>query len=213
MTKTLQLLSLATVLATGVATATLAASGDGANGSQEVTGTMTGSQQVGTPATDNTITTGNGPYTTGTPSTNVDPRKGSSGTGISAQSTGPQYPAVVGPTGSHQQDATNPNRSPPTGGTSEGGASGAGVPAAKRCHKGGRRPLPSSACGWGPAGWSRANAAQEGARLSEKGGWTSRQGRECYRCKLAACAWRRSGHRQDTRAIVTHARTGETHDR
>jgi hypothetical protein len=162
-----------------VATATLAASGDGANGSQEVTGTMTGSQQVGTPATDNTITTGNGPYTTGTPSTNVDPRKGSSGTGISAQSTGPRYPAVVGPTGSHQQDATNPNRSPPTGGTSEGGASGAGVPAAKRCHKGGRRPLPSSACGWGPAGWSRANAAQEGARLSEKGGWTSRQGREC----------------------------------
>jgi hypothetical protein len=126
MTKTLQLLSLATVLATGVATATLAASGDGANGSQSVTGTMTGSQQVGTPATDNTITTRNGQYTTGTPSSNVDPRKGSSGTGISAQSTGPQYPAVVGPTGSHQQDATNPNRSPPTGGTSEGGASGAG---------------------------------------------------------------------------------------
>ena len=184
MTKTLRLLGLAALLTSGAATATIAASGesasgDGASGSQSVTGTMTGSQQVGTPATDNTITTGNGQYTTGTPSSNVDPRKGSSGTGISAQSTGPRYPAVVGPTGSHQQDATNPNRSPPTGGTSEGGASGAGVPAAKRCHKGGRRPLPSSACGWGPAGWSRANAAQEGARLSEKGGWTSRQGREC----------------------------------
>ena len=45
---------------------------------------------------------------------------------MSAQSTGPQYPAVVGPTGSHQQDATNPNRSSPTGGTSEGGGSGSG---------------------------------------------------------------------------------------
>ena len=83
---------------------------------------MTGSQQAGTPATDNTITTRNGQYTTSTPSTNVDPRNGSSGTGMSAQSTGPQYPAVVGPTGSHQQDATNPNRSSPTGGTSEAAA-------------------------------------------------------------------------------------------
>ncbi len=122
MTKTLRLLSLATVLATGVATATMAAN-DGASGSQQVTGTMTGSQQVGTPATDNTITTRNGQVTTSTPSTRVDPRNGSSGTGMSAQSTGPQYPAVVGPTGSHQQDATNPNRSSPTGGTSEGGGS------------------------------------------------------------------------------------------
>ena len=87
---------------------------------------MTGSQQTGTPAIDNTITTRNGQYTTSTPSTNVDPRKGSSGTGMSAQSTGPQYPAVVGPTGSRQQDATNPNRSSPTGGTSEGGGSGSG---------------------------------------------------------------------------------------
>ena len=53
MTKTLRLLSLATVLATGVATATMAAS-DGASDSQQVTGTMTGSQQTGTPAIDNT---------------------------------------------------------------------------------------------------------------------------------------------------------------
>ena len=126
MTKTLRLLGLAALLTSGAATATMAASNDTSADSQAVTGTMTGSQQVGTPATDNTITTGNGQYTTGTPSSNVDPRKGSSGTGISAQSTGPQYPAVVGPTGSHQQDATNPNRSPPTGGTSEGGSSGAG---------------------------------------------------------------------------------------
>ena len=59
MTKTLRLLSLATVLATGVATATMAAN-DGASGSQQVTGTMTGSQQVGTPATGNTVTTRNG---------------------------------------------------------------------------------------------------------------------------------------------------------
>ena len=125
MTKTLRLLSLATVLATGVATATMAAS-DGASDSQQVTGTMTGSQQTGTPAVDNTITTRNGQYTTSTPAMNVDPRKGSSGTGMSAQSTGPQYPAVVGPTGSHQQDATNPNRSSPTGGTSESGGSGSG---------------------------------------------------------------------------------------
>jgi len=125
MTKSLRLLSLATVLATGVATATMAAN-DGASGSQQVTGTMTGSQQVGTPATGNTVTTRSGQYTTGTPAMNVDPHKGSSGTGMSAQSTGPQYPAVVGPTGSREQDATNPNRSSPTGGTSEGGGSGSG---------------------------------------------------------------------------------------
>ena len=126
MTKTLCLLGLAALLTTGAATATMAASGDGASGSQAITGTMTGSQQVGTPATDNTVTTTNGQYTTGTPSSSIDPKKGSSGTGISAQSTGPQYPSVVGPTGSVQQDATNPNRSPPTGGTSEGGGSGSG---------------------------------------------------------------------------------------
>jgi hypothetical protein len=126
MTKTLRLLSLATVLATGVTAAAMAAS-NGASDSQQVTGTMTGSQQTGTPAVDNTITTRNGQYTKSTPSTTVDPRNGSSGTGMSAQSTGPQYPAVVGPTGSRQQDATNPIRSSPTGGTSEGGgASGSG---------------------------------------------------------------------------------------
>jgi len=108
-----------------VAAATMAAS-TGASDSQQVTGTMTGSQQVGTPAIDNTITTRNGQRTTGTPATNVDPRNGSSGTGMSAQSTGRQYPAVVGPTGSREQDATNPNRSSPTGGTSEGGGAGSG---------------------------------------------------------------------------------------
>jgi hypothetical protein len=122
MTKTLRLLGLAALLTTGAATATMAASNESSTDSQAVTGTMTGSQQVGTPATDNTVTTRNGQKTTGTP----DPKKGSSGTGISAQSTGPQYPSVVGPTGSNQQDATNPNRSSPTGGTSEGGASGSG---------------------------------------------------------------------------------------
>ncbi len=105
MTKTLRLLGLAAPLTTGAVTTTMAASD----------GTMSGSQQVGTPATDNTVTTRSGQKTTGTP--NIDPTKGSSGTGISAQSTGPQYPSVVGPTGSDQQDATNPNRSAPTGGT------------------------------------------------------------------------------------------------
>jgi hypothetical protein len=115
MTKTLRLLGFAALLTTGAATATMAASNDTSTDSQAVTGTMTGSQQVGTPATDNTVTTRSGQKTTGTP--NIDPTKGSSGTGISAQSTGPQYPSVVGPTGSDQQDATNPNRSAPTGGT------------------------------------------------------------------------------------------------
>ena len=114
MTKTLRLLGLAALLTTGAATATMAASNETSTDSQGVTGTMTGSQQVGTPATDNTVTTRDGQKTTGTAN---DPRKGSSGTGISAQSTGPQYPSVVGPTGSDQQDATNPNRSSPTGGT------------------------------------------------------------------------------------------------
>ena len=115
MTKTLRLLGFAALLTTGAATATMAASNESSTDSQAVTGTMTGSQQVGTPATDNTVPTRSGQKTTGTP--NIDPTKGSSGTGISAQSTGPQYPSVVGPTGSDQQDATNPNRSSPTGGT------------------------------------------------------------------------------------------------
>ena len=110
MTKTLRLLSLAALLTTGSVAATFAAS-NGASETQEMTGTMTGSQQVGRPATDDTITPRNGQYSA----------KPSAPTGRSAQSSGQTYPSVVGPTGSTQSDATNPTRSPPGG---EGGAAG-----------------------------------------------------------------------------------------
>ena len=61
MTKTLRLLSLASLLATGVATASLAA-GSGGGSSQSVTGTETGSQQESLPATGSTGTATTGTY-------------------------------------------------------------------------------------------------------------------------------------------------------
>jgi hypothetical protein len=101
MTKTLRLLSLASLLATGVATASLAAgSGGGGGSSQSVTGTETGSQQESLPATGSTGTATTGTY----------------GMNSQASQTGKSYPASVGPTGSTQPDATNPVRSSPSGG-------------------------------------------------------------------------------------------------
>ena len=110
MSKSLRLLSLAALLTTGSAAATFAAS-SGASPTQEMTGTQTGSQQIGRPATDDTITTRQGQYST----------KPVAPTAKRAQSSGHPYPGVVGPTGSTQSDATNPNRSPP-GGDGSGGA-------------------------------------------------------------------------------------------
>ena len=83
--KTLRLLSLTALLATGAATVGMAA------GPNDTTGQ-----------------TRNG----GVP-------------GTSAQSSGNQYPGVVGPTGSRQSDATNPTgRMTPPGQESSGGGSG-----------------------------------------------------------------------------------------
>jgi hypothetical protein len=68
-------------------------------------------------------------YAQTTPSTSPTstyPNTANTGTGVSAQSTGPVYPGVVGPTGSTQPDATNPNRSSPSGGGSDKGGSGTG---------------------------------------------------------------------------------------
>jgi hypothetical protein len=62
MTKTLRRLSLASLLATGVATASMAAgSGAGPGSSQEVTGTQLGSPQVSTPSTGSAGTAVQGP--------------------------------------------------------------------------------------------------------------------------------------------------------
>ena len=113
MSKALHVLSLAALLTTGSAATTFAAS-NGATDTQEMTGTMTGSQQVGRPATDDTITTRQGQYST----------KPVAPTAKSAQSSGHPYPGVVGPTGSTQSDATNPNRSPPGGDGSASSGSG-----------------------------------------------------------------------------------------
>jgi hypothetical protein len=131
MTKTLQLLGLAALLATGTATATLAANDDsgGSKGSQSVTGSKLGSQQTNVPATDSTIKTPSGQRTTGTagpPNYNANPQANT--TGRSAQTTGSTYPGVVGPTRSTQPDATNPVRSSPSGGggMDHGGGAGAG---------------------------------------------------------------------------------------
>jgi hypothetical protein len=90
MKKTMQILSVASLLMTGAATA-MAANDGGGVGSKAVTGTETGSQQTNTPAT---------------------------GTALGATSTqaAPTYPGTVGPTGSTQPDATNPSRSSPGGG-------------------------------------------------------------------------------------------------
>ncbi len=109
MTKTLRLLSMAALLASGAATAMAAGSGAGSGSSQSVTGTQLGSPQEATPAT------GSAPNTA--PNYNYS-QSGSRGT--STQS----YPGKVGPTGSIQPDATNPVRSNPSGG---GGSNDSGT--------------------------------------------------------------------------------------
>jgi hypothetical protein len=117
MTKTLRLLSLTGLLTVGAATAMAAGDPGGSMSSQSMTGTQTGSQQVPTSATGSQ-------YNTGTPTTTPTytyPR-----TGMNTPSS-EQYPGQVGPTGSHEPDATNPSRSSPSGGGgSEGGSTGAG---------------------------------------------------------------------------------------
>jgi hypothetical protein len=90
MTKTMQILGVASLLMTGAATAK--AQGDaGGVSSKAVTGTETGSRQTNTPAT---------------------------GTAMSARptQTAPTHPGTVGPTGSMQPDATNPSRPSAAGG-------------------------------------------------------------------------------------------------
>ena len=90
MKKTMQILSMASLLMTGAATA-MAANDGGGVGSKAVTGTETGSQQTNTPATGSAV-------------------------GATSNQTAPTYPATVGPTGSTQPDATNPSRSSPSSG-------------------------------------------------------------------------------------------------
>jgi hypothetical protein len=90
MTKTMRILSMVSLLVTGAATA-MAANDGGGVGSKAVTGTETGSQQTNIPATGSAL-------------------------GATSNQPGTAYPATVGPTGSTQPDATNPSRSPPSGG-------------------------------------------------------------------------------------------------
>ena len=118
MSKSLRLLGAAALLASGTTLAMAAQEGHSV-GQEATTGTMTGSQQTPAPATGSMATPSTPTYTypkstTGTP-------------GVSAQASGPRYPGVVGPTGSHQPDATNPVRSNPTGGGgNDTGGSGSG---------------------------------------------------------------------------------------
>jgi hypothetical protein len=101
MNRTLRLLSMASLLATGVATAGLAAGNDAGGGSSPtVTGTRLGSPQESTPATGSSGTATTGTY----------------GMNSRANPNGSSYPGGVGPTGSTQPDATNPSRPTPSGG-------------------------------------------------------------------------------------------------
>ena len=78
------------------ATTCMAASDSGGNvGPQRVTGTQTGSPQVANPAT-------------------------GSGSTVTSNEANQTYPATIGPTGSTQPDATNPNRTQPSGGGGSG---------------------------------------------------------------------------------------------
>jgi hypothetical protein len=88
MKKAFCILGLASLLAAGAVVPGFAASD---NASQATTGTQTGSPQVATPAT-------------------------GSGSTVTSNQANQSYPATVGPTGSKQPDATNPNRTQPSGG-------------------------------------------------------------------------------------------------
>jgi hypothetical protein len=92
----------ATLLLASSTTLALAAGDEGGVGSRATTGTQTNSQQTNVPATGNVppATTGGSAGAMAAPKQN-------------AQATHPTYPATVGPTGSTQPDATNPNRSAP----------------------------------------------------------------------------------------------------
>jgi hypothetical protein len=83
-----------------IATAGMAAPGDGASSgsSQSVTGTQLRSPQEAAPATGG----------------------GQTGAIITTNPANQTYPATVGPTGSTQPDATNPNRNQPAGGGNSG---------------------------------------------------------------------------------------------
>jgi hypothetical protein len=126
MKKTLSLLGLATLLATGMTTVTMAEGNDGGVGNQKTTETQIGGQLVAKPATGNTVNTPSGQYTTTPPTAQTYTYPKSGTTGLSAQSSGQPYPGVVGPTGSTQPDATNPARSAPSGGDTNGGSGGSG---------------------------------------------------------------------------------------
>jgi hypothetical protein len=108
MMKSLRLLSLAALLTTGTAAMSMAATDASpeSSGSKSVTGTQTRSQQQNVPATGSAA-----------PMTNQRMSNGGVA-GLSAQTpgNGNKYPGVVGPTGSTQSDATNPNRIAPNGG-------------------------------------------------------------------------------------------------
>jgi hypothetical protein len=92
MKKTMRILSMASLLMTGAATAMAAGDADaGGVGSKAVTGTQLGSPQTNTPATGTAL-------------------------GPTSNQTRPTSPGMVGPTGSTQPDATNPSRSSPSGG-------------------------------------------------------------------------------------------------
>jgi hypothetical protein len=88
MKKAFCILGLASLLAAATVVPGFAASD---NASQATTGTQTGSQQVAKPAT-------------------------GSGSAVTSNQANQSYPATVGPTGSQQPDATNPNRTQPSGG-------------------------------------------------------------------------------------------------
>jgi hypothetical protein len=98
MSQTLRVLGVVSLLMAPMPLAIAAGGGgdQGGVGSRATTGMQTGSQQTNIPAT------------------------GGSAVGMSGPTVQPSYPGTVGPTGSDQPDATNPDRSSPAGGGGSG---------------------------------------------------------------------------------------------
>ena len=94
MRKSLTVVSAAFCLSVVAHAGMAAGSGASSGSSQSVTGTQLGSPQEASPATGG----------------------GQTGATVTSNQANQTYPATVGPTGSTQPDATNPNRTQPTGG-------------------------------------------------------------------------------------------------
>jgi hypothetical protein len=104
MKNTLSTLGLATVLLTGVAASGFAAGG-GAQPSQSVTETQTGSQQLGRPATGNQVSPGSYGMNTTTGGTMTYSGQAGPNAGVAQSSPDAAHPTVPSPSGGGANDS------------------------------------------------------------------------------------------------------------